>query len=731
MKAGKGNMSLKNTFFAKRFMIFLAVSTLSNLAVAESTNSSHQNDMQLEEVVVTAQKKRELLHNVPASVSTLKEESLNAILSSGDDVRSLANQIPGLYVESSNGRIAPRFYMRGLGNVDFDLAASQPVSVIFDNVVQENVILKSFPIFDVESVEAIRGPQGTLFGRNTTAGIVKFTSKRPTQNTDGFARINYGTFNTVNFEGAVGGSLIDETLSGRIAVLSQNRDDWINNTYKNEKDAFGGHRELAARAQLLFEPNDSFDALLNYHARDLDGSQTAFMANVFTRGSNNLNENYDRENVFYDEGDDNTQKYKGSGASLTLTYDFGSTEFTSISAYEEAKGSNTGDIDGGVSGVGPGFIPFSSATIDAGDIQQKTQEFHWRSLNPNFWEWQLGAFYFDSDLSVTTDAGFNIATVYHENSSWAVFSQNTFNFTDHTKVGVGVRYTEDDKSLDSLGVQSINVQDDQVSWDLSINHSLTDMTSVYTRVADGFRAPSIQGRDIAFFGAPSVADSEKILSYEAGIKSDFLERKLRLNAAVFYYTIDGFQLSAIGGTSNSNSLLNADDAVGKGAELDIEYLPTVNLKFTAGLSINETEIKDAKLYTAVCGSGQCTPTDPLDGSGNASIDGNPFPGAPDTTFNFTIRYQIPTDNGNLWYIYSDWAYQGKTNLALYESKEFYTDGQFEGGLRIGYETQNLDVAFFSRNITDEHNVKGFVDFNNNTGFVNEPRIVGVELKYKL
>jgi iron complex outermembrane recepter protein len=250
MKAGKGNMSLKNTFFAKRFMIFLAVSTLSNLAVAESTNSSHQNDMQLEEVVVTAQKKRELLHNVPASVSTLKEESLNAILSSGDDVRSLANQIPGLYVESSNGRIAPRFYMRGLGNVDFDLAASQPVSVIFDNVVQENVILKSFPIFDVESVEAIRGPQGTLFGRNTTAGIVKFTSKRPTQNTDGFARINYGTFNTVNFEGAVGGSLIDETLSGRIAVLSQNRDDWINNTYKNEKDAFGGHRELAARAQL-------------------------------------------------------------------------------------------------------------------------------------------------------------------------------------------------------------------------------------------------------------------------------------------------------------------------------------------------------------------------------------------------------------------------------------------------------------------------------------------------
>ncbi len=103
------------------------------------------------------------------------------VFQSGMDVKALANQVPSLYAESSNGRVAPRFYIRGLGNSDFDLAASQPVSIIMDGVVMENVVLKSAPLYDMANVEIARGPQGTLFGRNTTAGIISFNSVRPTQ----------------------------------------------------------------------------------------------------------------------------------------------------------------------------------------------------------------------------------------------------------------------------------------------------------------------------------------------------------------------------------------------------------------------------------------------------------------------------------------------------------------------------------------------------------------------
>jgi iron complex outermembrane receptor protein len=117
-------------------------------------------------------------------------------------VLALSSRVPGLFVESSNGRAAPRFYIRGLGNTDFDLAASQPVSVIMDDVVMENVVLKSTPIFDVEQVEVLRGPQGTLFGRNTTAGIVKFDSVKPSQTFKANGTVTYGSYGSWTAEAA-------------------------------------------------------------------------------------------------------------------------------------------------------------------------------------------------------------------------------------------------------------------------------------------------------------------------------------------------------------------------------------------------------------------------------------------------------------------------------------------------------------------------------------------------
>lgn len=712
-----------------RRFVFL-VSLLSYNIAISSEDTSTYNYVSLKEIVVTPHLKPELLRDVPVSASIINSDALDAILSSGDDIRAFSNQSHGLYIESSNGRIAPRFYIRGLGNIDFDLAASQPVSVIFDDVVQENVILKSFPIFDLNDVEIIRGPQGTLYGRNTTAGIVKFTTNKPTSEPEGSIRISYGTFNNTNTEAILGGSISDN-IFGRLSILSLKRDDWIDNSFTGENDFFGGHNELAARGQLLFENNGIFSAHFSYHVRDLNGSQTAFRANIFDTGSNELNNNYDRDTVFYDDGDDNTQKYNGSGSSIKLIWNINEYTLESITAYEESNGSNTGDIDGGVEGVGPGFIPFSSATIDAGNVNQFTHEIRIRSKDSEFLEWQLGAFYFDSKLSVTTDAGFNIATVYHANNSWALFYHNTLKVNNSLNLSAGLRYSDDQKKLTSNGISDIDVSDDNISWDLGLNIKKSEFFSIYSRIAEGYRAPSIQGRNIAFFGDPSVAGSESILSFETGLKADIVEDIISLNASIFYYKIDGFQLSAIGGSSNSNILLNADKGIGKGFEFDFKASPTKNITITAGFSLNDTEIKDNDLYTETCGSGQCTPTDPLDNNGNANIDGNPFPGAPKTTFNMSFLFKTNVKNGGYSYFFLDAIHQGKNNLALYESEEFITDSQYEIGLRIGYKNiiDLYELSLFSRNLTDEDNVKGYVDFNNNTGFVNEPRIVGIEAKY--
>lgn len=723
-----------------------AVLLLTTVASMDNAVAQDRVDrMILEEITVTAQRREENLQEVPFSVSAMSGERLLTIVEGGEDILALANRVPSLYAESSNGRLAPRFYMRGLGNTDFDLAASQSVSVIMDDVVLENVIMKSFPLFDIDRVEVLRGPQGTLFGRNTPAGIVKFDSRKPSAELDGYVSATLGTYGTANIEGAVGGSLNEaDTLMLRVSLLSQNRDDWIDNGFTGESDVMGGWEEKAWRAQLLFEPNDRLSALLNIHGRGLDdGTASIFRANVLDTGSNSLNDNFIRDVVFYDEGDNNPQEADSRGYGLTVSWDFGNDmTLTSISSHEDLSSSSLGDIDGGFGAsflpvMGPGFIPFPSATRDGiADLEQMTQELRLASNARDNLFWQAGFFYFKSDFTVLTEPFFVPPTeVRHKNDAWAVFGQVAWDLSDRTTLTAGVRYTDDEKEMTTGSTPNpqplVEIGDEQVSWDISLMHALSDSLSIYGRVANGFRAPSIQGRNIAFLDPNpfSVADSETIISTEVGFKAEPSDR-VRINGAVYYYVIDDQQLSAIGGNTNSNVLVNADKGIGYGTDIDAEFVITDNFVMTAGVSINHTEIDDPNLVTATCGSGQCTVLDPLDPNGFAYIDGNSFPQAPEYQINLTARYSVPVGDDDEIYWYADYAHQGDADFFLYESAEYHSGDIFEAGLRAGYIANNgqWEIAAFGRNITDEENLKGGIDFNNNAGFVNEPRIFGLNFR---
>ncbi len=696
----------------------------------------------LDEITVTAQRRTENMQDVPISVTPLSGERLTSMFESGEDIRALATRVPSLYAESSNGRVAPRFYIRGLGNTDFDLAASQPVSIIFDEVVQENVILKSFPIFDVQQVEVLRGPQGTLFGRNTPAGIVKFESVKPSQESSGYLSFSAASLDTVIAEGAMGGALISDVLSGRIAFLHQNRGDWIDNGFTGENDALGGFTDTALRLQLLYTPTDQLSMLLNIHDRTLDGTSSIFRANVIGPGNNDLNSNFDRDTVFYDEGDNNPQEYDSTGASLKIDYDFSdSLTLTSITAHETTGGRSLGDIDGGFGAVflpemGPGFIPFPAVTQDAIDnLDQFTQEFRLASQGGSAFNWQAGFFYFKSEFAITTSPFFvPPSTVVHDNDAWAVFGQASYALNDQITITGGLRYTDDEKEVQTFNEPvpsgTTSVSGDELSWDLSVLYAANDDLNFYARAASGFRAPSIQGRDVAFFGVPSVAQSETIFSIEAGFKSELMSDRLRLNGSVFHYTVDDQQLTAIGGVGNTVQLVNANEGTGTGFDIDGQFVVNDNLVLTAGFSFNDTEINDSALAVAPCGSGACTVLDPLDGNGNALVDGNPFPNAPETTFNFTAEFTRDAGQNGEIFAFLDYARQGETNFLIYDAVEFSSDGNSETGIRLGYRHNDgqYEVALFGRNITDEENLKGTIDFNNLTGFVNEPQIFGITLK---
>jgi len=702
----------------------------------------------LQTVTVTAERRAENIKDVPSSVSTLSGEKLDVINSSGEDVRVLSARVPSLNIESSFGRAFPRFYIRGYGNTDFRVNASQPVSLVYDDVVQENPLLKGFPIFDLARVEVLAGPQGSLFGRNTPGGVVKFDSAAPTiGGTDGYGSVSFGTYKTTNVEAAKSIPLGSE-WAGRVAVMYQHRDDWVDNTYAaGPTQKMEGYDDRAARAQLLYKPGADFSALFNAHARNLDGTARVFRANIIKPGTNDLIDGFEPSKVATDGA--NEQRIQSYGGSARLRWDFGDYTLNSITGFETVHTYSRGDIDGS---AGPYFgpvvpgssIPFPSETAGAlHGHRQFTQEFRVESRYAGPLNWQAGVYYFNEKF-ISNSLGYNSLgggvetsrlTDEQKSTSYAAFGSIKYDITPAFSMRAGLRYTKDKKDLTSDATAGINtsngttasLSDSKPTGDLSAVYKLTADTNVYGRIATGYRGSSVQ--PASAFGPQSIAGQEGTTSYEAGVKSDLFDKRARISLSVFHYDVKDLQLTEVGGAGNSNTLKIAKKAIGQGVELNLDAYLTENFLVTASGSYNYTKIKDPSLTVAGCGA-PCTVTNPSAGGGQFYIDGNPLPQAPKWIANITARYGIPTASGGEYFAYTDWSYRSKVNFFLYEAKEFTGKALLTGGLRLGYNWDGgkYEVAAFGRNITNKIVAVGAIDFNNLTGFINDPRTFGVQFK---
>ncbi|WP_343631627.1 TonB-dependent receptor [Roseateles sp.] len=705
---------------------------------------------QLETVTITAERRVENIKEVPNAVTKISGEKLDVLNSSGQDVRFLSGRVPSLNIESSFGRAFPRFYIRGYGNTDFRLNASQPVSLVYDDVVQENPILKGFPAFDLAAIEVVAGPQGTLYGRNTPAGVVKFDSVKPSHRQEGYVNFSYGNYGTTNFEGAANLPLTGD-WSARVSAQIQHRDNWVKNEVPAGKTGkIEGYDDRAVRVQALYEPHKDFSALLNFHGRDLQGSARLFRASIIKPGTNNLVDGFDPEKAYTDGV--NEQNLHSTGGSARLRWGLGDINLYSITGFESVRPFSRGDVDGGYiygqtrpyNQEGLAGFPSESSSSMTGH-RQITQEFRVESAAAGPLRWQGGLYLFDerytarsTDYTTSTGAAAGYVDTYQKNTAWAAFGSVNYAVTKDWGLRGGIRFTKDKKDvsvsssytdLNTSTGTTAHTSDSKWNWDVSTTYAVTKDTNVYARVATGFRASSVQGA--SRFAGQSQATPENVTSYEIGVKSDLWDRRARLSASVFDYTVKDLQLTAVGGQNNANRLLNAKKATGNGVELNLELLPIDQLLITVGGSLNNTKIRDASLSLPACGGG-CTMLDPLvaGSTTNYSIDGNSLPNAPKWVANLTARYSIPTPAGNEFYIYTDWAYRSKVNFFLYQSTEFTGKALTEGGLRAGYVWNNgkYEVAGFVRNITNQIRVTGAIDFNNLTGFINDPRTYGVQFK---
>lgn len=725
-----------------------ALATAMSLALAAPAFAQSSDD---DIVIVTAQKREQSLQDVPASVAVLADDVLDTITSGGEDILALSGRVPSLYAESSFGRTFPRFYIRGLGNTDFDLNANQPVSLVYDGVVLENPVLKGFPVFDLDQVEVLRGPQGTLFGRNTPAGAVTFTSAKPTEEFEGYVRGAYGRFNTVDLEGAISGALVEDKVKARLSGIYQRSDDRVDNINPNAiEGAFEEYDDFAGRLLVEITPDDRSSYLINIHGRSLRGGSRTFFANAIQPGTNELVSGFDR----FEGASDSVQisEVDNIGASLTANWDVWGGTLTSITAYENVNNFARGDVDGGVGAAFlgnsfPGIIPFSAESADGVTSHgQYTQEIRFNRDFANSVNLTLGAFAFRENLDLENISFDSLApgnpinafgTQNQETTSLALFGSAAWNVNDRLTATAGLRVTDEDKDFTAerligpfgappLGPIVRELGDTVVTGDLALDYELTDNVNVYARYARGFRAPNAQGR-ILFGDAVTVADTETIDSVETGFKSRYFDGKATLNVSAYYFETKDQQLTAVGGAGNFNQLLNADQVRGQGVEVDATFNPIESLNFTGGVSYNDTEIIDPTLQAGACGAA-CTVLDPIDPTtGLAFIDGNSLPNAPKWIANATVGYSLPVTEDWDVFAFGDLVHRSSTNFFLYESVEFSSDPLTEIGLRAGVRKDDFELAGYVRNLTGVVRAEGGVDFNNLTAFVNEPTLYAVEV----
>ena len=274
---------------------------------------------------------------------------------------------------------------------------------------------------------------------------------------------------------------------------------------------------------------------------------------------------------------------------------------------------------------------------------------------------------------------------------------------------------------------------------MSGTYKLDPDVNVYARIATGFRAPTL-GEPGAGIGIQTTR-AETTISYEAGVHADLFEHKARLAFDGYYYDVSNQQLSAVGGASNVTQLVNAAHTIGYGSELEFEAHPVPNLTFNVSGSLNITRIEDPSLVIAVGGgvpAGDAlnpTYTKPNSFGGlnyYAYINGNPLPQAAKWVGDVSLRYDFPLTASGKLYVYTDWSYRSGINFFLYEAKEFDGPSLAQGGLKLGYTWANekYDAAVFCRNCTNQIRTIGGIDFADLLGYINDPRIIGAQIRAK-
>jgi iron complex outermembrane receptor protein len=751
-----------------------AVAFAQDSNAAQGGTVEHNETVQLEDIVVTAQKRNQNLQDVGIAITAFDGKKLDSL--GIQQPSDLGRYTPNLNVKNVLNKSAPIFTIRGIGNAAFTSNSVAPVGVYVDELFLPTNSMMSFSVFDVERVEVLKGPQGTLFGRNTPGGAVSFITKHPVAGeADGYSQVGFGNYDTIDVEAAKTVSVDDHTAIRLASKWSRQGKGSFTNRINNTNDDIGRSDTLALRASLSTKL-DGLDIYVNVHggrensenepwvgigrsalnnptgpAPELPGVGGLQYRNACLSSATNsiqafINDPNCVNRVGYHDpytdprvGEFSTTptiKSNSFGGLAKIDVDLGDATLSSITAIEQMHKVTQEDFDGG---------PYRIGDSQYGNrINLFNQELRVTSSKPLFdrTNWILGAIYYNDSQHVTDLYGYRdrvnhdvLVDFVQKTRSIAGYVHTETKLTDRLSLIAGARLTNDRISFDG-GTTVVNLDSDftgavtffsvaspilindqhisstEVSGKVGLDFKVMDHVLAYASYSRGYKAGVWNGFWAVTVGDHSATKPEFIDAYEVGFKSTLFDRRLRLNGAVYDYVYSDMQLFA-DMPDGRYTIFNAGEANVKGAELEFGLLAGHGLEISGGVGYT-----DAKVSASV-GLLDFTDARPAN--------------TPKFTGNIVAKYTHEVSENLSAYIQTDYAYQSSVYFSLDNLKAVSQDGYGLLGFRAGITSQDgWSLSAWVKNAENQDYFSEILSSGSAgliSGQIGSPRTYGASLRF--
>ncbi len=667
---------------------------------------------QLEEVIVTAQKKEENLQDIPIAVSALSSDTATQLgIQNSSDIAIVT---PGLTVSELFGSVQP--YIRGVGN-DLTQGVETSVATYVDGIYLKNLLSQQQNLMGIQRTEVLRGPQGTLYGRNATGGAINIITTNPGAEPEANIELGYGNYDDKSVSTYVSGPLSDSVF-GNLTLNYNEREAYVENLSVLGDD-IDDTKDLNGRAKILYSPSDSFEAILSvaYTDRDQDEIQVRPQAQVPSSGQilgaviGGGNQTSRPHKVYTEH--DNRLEIEQTVVGLHLDWEFDNFLLKSITSYQDIETLQYTDFDGT-------DTDFFAVDVDGG-FETYTQEFQILSSPDSELEWIAGLYYlydeggFDRVLFDFGAAGNRILNEENTTEAAAVFGQLTYPFLDNWRVTAGLRYSYEEKELseqkqvDNLGTGvegelpfPVSEDWDAVTPKLAVDYTFENGLLLWASYTEGFKSGGFNTSQFTPGVIPEPLDPEDLESIEAGVKGDFLDGSLRLSASVFSYDYKDQHVQVI--SADASALVqNAASSSIEGFELEgqVIFAPWFSLDF--GFSVLDAEYDEfpnAQAFIIGTSPGDLDPTGFINQTTSVDASGNQTVRSPDFTYFIAPRFDIPVSSGSLVlsgiYSYSD---EFTYDAAGQGVQDDY--GVLNASLTYTSENEGWYARLWGKNLTDE------------------------------